>query len=113
MEASAVPAKAKAARKNYIDCFATLLSSFAQTRKEDLLAQVPMLLVESFDAARAELWLADDSSGSAYLVHSAGKRAEHRHDYATGGSGAIGKVIDAGAPRGGRARAGGGANGRE
>ena len=113
MEASAVPAKAKAARKNYIDCFATLLSSFAQTRKEDLLAQVPVLLVESFDASRAELWLADDSSRSAYLVHSAGKRAEHRHDYATGGSGAIGKVIEAKAPLEDLALASFGANEQE
>src|SRR5262249_19525770 len=51
-----------------------------------------------FDAARAELWLADDSSKSAYLVYSSGQQAGHRHDYATFGSGAIGKVIGAKAP---------------
>jgi sigma-B regulation protein RsbU (phosphoserine phosphatase) len=98
MEPSVAPAKAKAARKNYIDSFAALVSTFAATRKEEILAQVPSLLVRSFDAARAELWLADDSSRSAYLVHSAGQQAGHRHDYATFGSGAVGKVIDAKAP---------------
>lgn len=98
MEPTVAPANAKAARKNYIDSFAVLVSIFASTRKEDILAQVPALLVSSFDAARAELWLADDSSKSAYLVHSAGQQAGHRHDYATVGSGAIGKVIDAKAP---------------
>jgi serine phosphatase RsbU (regulator of sigma subunit) len=98
MEQSVAPAKAKSARKNYIDSFAALVNTFAATRKEEILAQVPALMVESFDAARGELWLADDSSKSAYLVHSAGRQAEHRHDYATFGSGAIGKVIDAKAP---------------
>jgi len=98
MEQSAAPAKAKAARKNYIESFAALVSTFAATRKEEILAQVPAMLVDCFDAARAELWLADDSSQSAYLVHAAGQQAAHRHDYATFGSGAVGKVIDAKAP---------------
>ncbi len=51
------------------------------------------MLVSDFDAARSELWLWDDSSGSAYLTHAAGTEANHRRDYATPGHGPIGKCL--------------------
>ena len=85
-------ARAKSSSKEYIEAFAKLLSTFSSANVEDLLSQIPAQLVNHFDAARAELWLWDESSSSAYLVHAAGMHAEHRHDYATAGEGAIGKV---------------------
>ncbi|HUQ49660.1 MAG TPA: GAF domain-containing SpoIIE family protein phosphatase [Terriglobales bacterium] len=87
--------RARSASKDYIDAFARLMGTFTATRIEELLSQIPAQLVAEFDAARAELWLWDDSSHSAYLVHSAGVEAERRHDYATSGDGAIGKVGEA------------------
>ncbi|HKR97712.1 MAG TPA: SpoIIE family protein phosphatase, partial [Candidatus Angelobacter sp.] len=48
--------------------------------------------VSDFDAARAELWLWDSSSGSCYLTHAEGLKAAHRLDYAAAGSGAVGKI---------------------
>ena len=98
MEPSAAAAKAKATRKDNIASFAELVTVFARTRTEELLARVPAFMVDSFDAARAELWLADESSRSAYLVHSAGLDAGHRRDYAKFGEGAIGRSGDAKLP---------------
>lgn len=92
MEPSASAAKAKAARKDHIESFARLVSVFANTRKDEVLACVPQMLVEHFDASRAELWLADESSKSLYLVHYFGEAASHRQDYAGFGSGVIGNV---------------------
>lgn len=83
-------ARAKTSSKEYIDAFAKLLSSSANI--EDLLSQIPAQLVNQFDASRAELWLWDESSDSAYLVHAAGMHAAHRRDYTNAGDGAIGKV---------------------
>ncbi|MGH9532328.1 MAG: SpoIIE family protein phosphatase, partial [Terriglobales bacterium] len=60
-----------------------------------ILATVPATLVEEFSAGRAELWLWDDSSRSAYLTHAAGQEAAHHHDYARHGEDAIGKVAEA------------------
>src|SRR3954470_24960553 len=50
------------------------------------------MLVSDFDAARAELWLWDASSGSCYLTHAQGTSATHRLDYAAAGAGAVGKI---------------------
>src|SRR5258708_25536741 len=50
------------------------------------------MLVSDFDAARAELWLWDASSGSCYLTHAQGISAMHRLDYAAAGAGAVGKI---------------------
>jgi len=84
--------KDKPARRDFIESFAQVVSSFSSAKIEDLLAHIPSLLVEKFDAERSELWLWDESSASAYLVHSAGFEAGHKHDYAAAGKGAIGKV---------------------
>jgi len=59
---------------------------------EDITARVLEMLVSDFDAARAELWLWDSSSGSCYLTHAEGLRATHRLDYAAAGAGAVGKI---------------------
>jgi sigma-B regulation protein RsbU (phosphoserine phosphatase) len=59
---------------------------------EDITARVLEMLVSDFDAARAELWLWDSSSGSCYLTHAEGLKATHRLDYAAAGSGAVGKI---------------------
>jgi sigma-B regulation protein RsbU (phosphoserine phosphatase) len=95
MEPSVATAKVKSARQDYIASFAELVSTFAATRKEELLARVPQFLVDSFGAQRAELWLADESSRSAYLVHWAGKEAAHKHDYAEFGTSPIGRIGEA------------------
>src|SRR5579859_3352264 len=95
VHAQAAPDDAKSARKAFIDSFAEVVSCFSEAKIEELLAQVPAHLVTRFDAARAELWLWDESSSSAYLVHSAGIEAGHRHDFSAAGHGAIGKVGDA------------------
>ena len=92
MDTSVASAKAKAARRDYIASFADLVGSFAHTRKEEMLASVPQAMVQSFDAARAELWLADESSQSAYLVHWAGQDHSHKHDYIAFGDGPIGRA---------------------
>src|SRR5437016_5413178 len=93
MDSSATASgKAKTARKDYVASFANLVAAFTSSKIEDLLAQIPSLLVNNFDADRAELWLWDTSSDSAYLVHHAGMDGARRHDYAASGAGVIGKV---------------------
>src|SRR3954471_19950071 len=92
MESSTATSKAKTARKDYVESFANLVSAFTSSKIEDLLGHIPELLVKNFDADRAELWLWDTSSNSAYLVHHAGLDGVRRHDYAASGAGVIGKV---------------------
>src|SRR5262245_7132942 len=92
MESGAASAKGSSERREYIDACARVVSSFANIGKDDLLVQIPALMAREFDADRAELWLWDDSSNSAYLVYSAGVAVERKHDYITSGSGAIGRV---------------------
>jgi sigma-B regulation protein RsbU (phosphoserine phosphatase) len=65
----------------------------APSSQEEVLSQIPALLVSGFDAARSELWLWDQSSGSAYLTHAAGAKGAHRRDYAEPGAGPIGTVL--------------------
>jgi sigma-B regulation protein RsbU (phosphoserine phosphatase) len=76
--------------------FAGVVARFSAPHTTDeILATIPATLVEEFSAARAELWLWDASSRSAYLTHVAGEDASHAHDFARQGEGAIGKVAEA------------------
>lgn len=83
----------KPTRKDYIRAFEEAVTRFASKSAADtMLQQVPELLVANFGAARSELWLWDDSSGSCYITHAAGAEAERRREFAARGSGAIGRV---------------------
>jgi len=84
-------AKTKSQSKNYVNAFAGAVAALSRAG-EDLTARVLEMLVSDFEAARAELWLWDSSSGSCYLTHAAGMPAAHRLDYAAAGSGAVGKI---------------------
>jgi phosphoserine phosphatase RsbU/P len=95
MEPSAAAAREKAARKQYIESFANVVTAFSSANKDDLLGNIASFLEREFDAERAELWLWDASSNSGYLVHTAGVNASHKHDYISAGHGAIGRVGEA------------------
>jgi sigma-B regulation protein RsbU (phosphoserine phosphatase) len=84
-------AKSKSQSKNYVNAFASAVAALSRAG-EDLTARVLEMLVSDFDAARAELWLWDGSSGSCYLTHAEGLQATHRLDYAAAGAGAVGKI---------------------
>jgi len=84
-------AKAKTHSKNYVNAFAGAVAALSRAG-EDLTARVLEMLVSDFEAARAELWLWDSSSGSCYLTHAEGMEAAHRLDYAAAGAGAVGKI---------------------
>lgn len=84
-------ANTKAQSKNYVNAFAGAVAALSRAG-EDLTARVLEMLVQDFDAGRAELWLWDSSSGSCYLTHAAGQEASHRRDYAEAGAGAVGKL---------------------
>jgi sigma-B regulation protein RsbU (phosphoserine phosphatase) len=86
-----IETKTKTQSKNYVNAFATAVAALSRAG-EDLTARVLEMLVTDFDAARAELWLWDGSSGSCYLTHAAGMKASHRLDYAAAGAGAVGKI---------------------
>ncbi len=83
--------KAKTQTKNYVDAFANAVTAFARM-DEDAMSALPAVLIEDFDADRAELWLWDQASGSCYLTNSAGAEGQHRLDYSEADSGAIGKI---------------------
>ncbi len=83
--------KTKTQGKNYVNTFASAVAALSRAG-EDLTARVLEMLVSDFDAARAELWLWDGSSGSCYLTHAQGMDATHRLDYAAAGAGAVGKI---------------------
>jgi sigma-B regulation protein RsbU (phosphoserine phosphatase) len=84
-------AKTKTHSKNYVNAFASAVAALSRAG-EDITARLLEMLVSDFDAARAELWLWDSSSGSCYLTHAEGLRATHRLDYAAAGAGAVGKI---------------------
>ena len=86
-----VVAKSKTQSKNYVNAFASAVAALSRAG-EDITARVLEMLVSDFDAARAELWLWDNSSGSCYITHAEGLKATHRLDYAAAGSGAVGKI---------------------
>jgi phosphoserine phosphatase RsbU/P len=81
----------KTQSRNYVNAFAAAVATLSRAG-EDLTARLLEMLVSEFEAARAELWLWDNSSGSCYLTHSEGLRASHRRDYAAAGAGALGKI---------------------
>ncbi|MBZ5645837.1 MAG: SpoIIE family protein phosphatase [Acidobacteriia bacterium] len=95
MESPAAAAeKAKAARKGYISAFGEAVARLTSAPSgEEVLSSIPTILVAEFGAARGELWLWDESSGSAYLTHAAGLNVGHRKDYRNPGQGFIGAVI--------------------
>src|SRR5215472_7006144 len=84
-------AKSKTQSNNYVNAFASAVTALSRAG-EDITARVLEMLVSDFDAARAELWLWDSSSGSCYLTHAEGLKATHRLDYAAAGAGAVGKI---------------------
>ena len=84
-------ANTKTQSKNYVNAFAGAVAVLSRA-EEDLTARALEMLVQDFDAARAELWLWDNSSGSCYLTQAAGENAAHRRDYAEVGAGAVGKL---------------------
>lgn len=77
--------------KNYVNAFAGAVAVLSRAG-EDLTARALEMLVQDFDAARAEVWLWDGSSGSCYLTQAAGEDAAHRRDYAEEGAGVVGKL---------------------
>ncbi len=95
MESPAAAAeKTKAARKAYISAFGEAVARLTSAlSSEEVLSGIPTILVAEFGAARGELWLWDESSGSAYLTHAAGLNASHRKDYRNPGQGFIGGVV--------------------
>ena len=87
--------KAKLERQDVLDALAGVVTFFSTHHGEEILERIPSFLVSQFQAERAELWLWDDASNSLYLVHSAGKPAQHRREYAAAGEGALGKIAEA------------------
>ncbi|HEU4413265.1 MAG TPA: GAF domain-containing SpoIIE family protein phosphatase, partial [Candidatus Angelobacter sp.] len=83
--------KTKTQGRDYVNAFATAVAALSRAG-EDITARVLEMLVSDFEAARAELWLWDSSSGSCYLTHAEGLKATHRLDYAAAGAGAVGKI---------------------
>jgi sigma-B regulation protein RsbU (phosphoserine phosphatase) len=76
--------EAKTGSRDYISAFANAVALFGSSNAAgDVFAHIPALLVSDFDAVRSELWLWDESSGSAYLTNAAGLDATHRRDYST------------------------------
>ncbi len=94
VESTAATEKAKAARKAYITAFGEAVSRLTSAPSgEDVLNAIPTILVAEFGAARGELWLWDESSGSAYLTHAAGLNAGHHRDYVNPEQGFLGQVV--------------------
>ena len=55
--------KTRTQSRNYVNAFASAVTALSRAG-EDITARVLETLVNDFDAARAELWLWDGSSGS-------------------------------------------------
>ncbi len=92
---TALPEKKKSGKRDYVSAFAGVVARFTSPHtSEEVVSEIPSLLVTEFDAARAELWLWDDSSRSVYLTHAAGKSAEHSRDFVSAGAGVLGKVAE-------------------
>lgn len=92
----AAPANnAKYERNNYLIALADAISRFGKHRLlEDLLAEVTELLTSEFGAARSELWLWDETSGTGYLTHESGILGSHRYQYLSSGQGPLGMAIE-------------------
>jgi phosphoserine phosphatase RsbU/P len=77
-------AEARTNKQEYISAFANAVALFGSPHAGgDVFAHIPALMVSDFDAVRSELWLWDQSSGSAYLTNAAGLDVTHRRDYST------------------------------
>jgi phosphoserine phosphatase RsbU/P len=95
VSAKGTAAAEQEARKDPIAAFAEAVERFTSpASSEEVLAMVPAILARDFGAERSELWLWDESSASAWLTHTAGKDAAHRHDYVAKGHGVVGKVAE-------------------
>ncbi len=88
MSAPAAPS-GRSLTPGYVEAFARAISRFASPGEGDLLRLIALLPCSDFAAERAELWLWDDSSGSAYLVHTAGTEATHRREYLAADAGPL------------------------
>jgi putative methionine-R-sulfoxide reductase with GAF domain len=92
------PAAANIVPRDYINAFANAVALFGSPKVgSEAFSLIPALLVSDFDALRSELWLWDESSGSAYLTNAAGLEGSHGRDYSTPDS-LIGRVAVQGAP---------------
>lgn len=79
-------------KRDYISAFADAVTVFGTPQAiGDAFAHYPAMMVSEFDAIRSELWLWDESSGSAYLTNEAGLSGSHVRDYSTPDS-FVGKV---------------------
>lgn len=96
MEATgAAPATRIHDRKDYLNALANAITRFGQNQPmEEMLAEITSLLVNEFEARRAELWLWDETSSSGYLTNAAGVDGRHHHDYIQIGKGPLGKAIE-------------------
>ncbi|HWR14453.1 MAG TPA: GAF domain-containing SpoIIE family protein phosphatase [Terriglobales bacterium] len=79
-----IGAAAAEMKRDYISAFANALTLFGTPEASgNAFGHIPSILVSDFDAIRSELWLWDDSSGSAYLTNAAGEESSHARDYST------------------------------
>ncbi|MGZ4787433.1 MAG: SpoIIE family protein phosphatase [Terriglobales bacterium] len=91
-------AEAKTGNRDYINAFANAVTLFGSPNVAgDVFAHIPALMVSDFGAVRSELWLWDESSGSAYLTNAAGLEVSHRRDYSTPDV-VVGKAADSRKP---------------
>jgi hypothetical protein len=89
---------APAINRDYINAFANAVTLFGSPDVAgDAFAHMPALLVSDFDAVRSELWLWDESSGSAYLTNAAGLEGSHHRDYSVADS-VVGKATSSQKP---------------
>lgn len=78
--------------RDYVHVFAKAVTLFGSPNVgREAFARIPAFLVSDFDALRSELWLWDESSGSAYLTNAAGQKGSHRCDYSVPES-LVGKI---------------------
>jgi len=98
--AKSVEASAAGAQKthDYVEAFARVLTQFTELDADEVLAQIPRLLVTEFGADRAELWLWEVETSSAYLVHHDGKAGAAPREFAQAKKTAIGSVGSSGKP---------------
>lgn len=86
-------AKPKPTRKDYVRSFSDAVARFAaKTATDKVLAEMTEIMVANFEADRAELWLWDESSRSAYITHAAGTDAERRRKYTAANASGVAKV---------------------
>ena len=96
MEATgAAPVSKLHDRKDYLNALANAIAHFGQNQPlEEMLADITSLLVNAFEAQRAELWLWDETSSTGYLTNASGIEGTHHHDYIEISKGPLGKAIE-------------------